>query len=218
MTIRRLLLVAFILSALAASGCSSAGPYFRNRAADFADIFIAELTMGPYADVHANVTEYLGSALGFSVQRGGMLYRGEARRGMRVTIGVVAFAVTDVQLRDPGDDKGAPFETDRAWLAFLPMSWPISDAPSGVRKWPDNLNVELGGSFIYVGAHAGISGGQLLDFLLGWTTLDVACDDRCGEPPPEPEALPVAETAAEFGVRPLSYGECAPANGAFSCW
>ena len=65
MTIRRLLLVAFILSALAASGCSSAGPYFRNRAADFADIFIAELTMGPYADVHANVTEYLGSALGF---------------------------------------------------------------------------------------------------------------------------------------------------------
>ena len=190
MTIRRLLIAALALWAPAVPGCSSAGPYLRSRAADFADIFILELTVGPGADVHANVTEYLGSALGYSFQRGVMFYEGKAHGGVRGTMGVLAFAATDAQPVGPGDDTGreAPFATDRAWLVFLPLSWLIREAPGGVRKWPDNLNVEVGGSLIYLGAHAGMSGGELLDFLLGWTTLDIVGDDRPDQPPETPVA------------------------------
>ncbi|MFW6159298.1 MAG: hypothetical protein ACOC8E_08075 [Planctomycetota bacterium] len=53
------------------------------------------------------------------------------------------------------------------------------------KTWLRHTDVELGGTLGVVRASAGLSAGEIADFLLGWFGLDIAEDDA---PPPETEA------------------------------
>ena len=74
------------------------------------------------------------------------------------------------------------------WAMFLPLTY----SPWGgigvayLPGWPRAADVEFGAS-AGVGFHVGLSPGELLDFLLGLSTLDVAGDDVPLHPPtPQP--------------------------------
>ncbi|HPD16416.1 MAG TPA: hypothetical protein PLE19_15795 [Planctomycetota bacterium] len=56
-------------------------------------------------------------------------------------------------------------------------------------KLVDAFEVDVGATLIAPSARVGFSFGQFLDFLLGWTTLDIAGDDEAREsaPPPTPQ-------------------------------
>ncbi len=58
------------------------------------------------------------------------------------------------------------------------------------------FDIEVGATVLIVGARAGFSPGEFLDFLLGWVGIDIAGDDVGGEEVPEPspgEAEPQRE-------------------------
>jgi len=60
----------------------------------------------------------------------------------------------------------------------------------------DAFEVDLGATLMPVSARIGFSFGQFPDFLLGWTTLDIAGDDEAGQSPPPLTPQDTQEDAA----------------------
>jgi len=186
--------LALALAALALSltGCVSPGNYLGNRAADLADVFTAELTIGPGFDVHAQATALVGTALGYSPQRGLMMHGRFVGTGERHTGGIVLSAATSIsgEFLDPlyGDAVYRP--RDRSW--FLLIRYPPFVPAFRKGELMRLLDVEAGASAI-VGVHLGVSPLELVDFLLGLATVDLAGDDyrpRHVQPPGTPLVPP----------------------------
>jgi len=166
---------------LCALGCSAFGRYVSNRVADLADVFVLEATYGPGLDVHAQATGYLGTALGYSEQSGVMLHGRRYGLGERVSAGFILAACTissGEEMKCLGAETAMP---DRFgfWAMLLPL---VVSPAEGVYfgyapTWPRSLDVEAGAS-AGVGLHVGVSPGELLDFVLGFTTLDLSHDDE----------------------------------------
>jgi len=185
---------------LAALGCTSPGNYLGNRAADLADVFTAELTIGPGLDVHAQVTGLLGSAFGYSPQWGLMMHGRFVGTGERNTGGIVITGGTRVSgdLLDPVYGDAVYVPRDRAWFPFIryPALVPAFRRSELARL----LDVEAGGAAI-VGVHFGVSPIELVDFLLGFAFLDMVGDDYRPTPPAVPvtPATPAPSAGAEPG-------------------
>jgi len=182
----RLLIAVGAAWMLAAVGCAPVGNYFGNRAADLADMFTLEMTAGPGADVHGQFTGFLGTAAGWSGQQGLLLHGRYYGIGERETAGFILLGATAAASRNMSSlygDGPAP-ERYGLWGLFLPVF--ISPNPAlhvgYLPPWPRAADVELGAS-LGVGLHAGFSPGELLDFLVGFTTLDIAGDDKPLTPP-----------------------------------
>jgi len=61
-------------------------------------------------------------------------------------------------------------------------------SPKGGRL--DPFEIDLGATLIPVSIRLGLNPAQFLDFLLGWTMLDIGGDDGKGQRPPPPTPLP----------------------------
>jgi hypothetical protein len=197
--------------ALCQAGCGSR--YARDRLADFVDVFDMELGFGPGLDVRGRAS-CIGTGLGVSKQRVLAWHGRQFGFAERAAAGVLLASVTEV--REESYSLGtlgrAPAEYDEHCAhrhdlkCLLSLAHWEDDRQAHVPShesaqsnlWPPHwwqaLDAEFGGAFGVVGLHVGISPGQLLDFLLGWTTLDIVGDDLAPQPPkpakPEPSQRP----------------------------
>jgi len=187
---RQIIALTLLAAAVTLSGCR----YMGNRAADLADIITAEATIGPGIEAHLQATTILGTSLGTSKQSGPMMHGRFVGMGSRESGGILISGGTDVEddLMRPvyGDEEYKP--RSRSWFLFL--RWPFMRPLIRRREWPQTLDVELGGSLLIVGAHVGLSPIEAVDFLLGFTTLDI-CGDDYGPEPEEAPPAPVAHNA-----------------------
>ncbi|MFP4055377.1 MAG: hypothetical protein ACLF0G_00735 [Candidatus Brocadiia bacterium] len=95
----------------------------------------------------------------------------------------------DYSTMESGEDEQALASFLGVNLGPLGSPWPWSE---GAARWREKalgcaepvhaFDLEVGGSAL-ASLRVGFSPGQLLDFLAGWTTLDIAGDDR-----PAPDA------------------------------
>ena len=187
---RQFLAVAAAISALVVgAGCRSVGNYMGNRAADLADVFTAELTFGPGVEAHAQVTGFLGTSLGYSDQKGLMLHGRHRGTGRRWSGGLLVLGGTETTAPQMRSLWGEQVHQERRglWAMFLPLAYSPGEGISVayLPGWPRTADVEFGAS-AGVGFHVGLSPGELLDFLLGFSTLDVAGDDVTLHPPASP--------------------------------
>lgn len=177
------------------SGCSYIANYAGNRGADFVDIWRAEATVGPGLDAHVQVTSLLGTAFGYSKQYGAMLHGRYTGLGSRDSGGIIVMGSTKVDhdFMIPVYGRGDYDPPSRSWIAFL--RWPPFRPALRPREWPRLLDIEVGASAL-VGLHFGFSPIELVDFLIGWTTIDICGDDnhpyyKAEHLPPLPEIPPV---------------------------
>ena len=193
MSRKRVLMAGGLLLVVLLNGCSSVGNYAGNRGADLADLFILEGSVGPGLDAHAQVTGLLGTGIGSSKQWGLMWHGRYLGMGSRDSGGLILSAHTYVEedLMPPvrGDSEYEP--RSRSW--FLLLRWPPFRPLLKPAERCRALDLELGLSAL-VGFHVGFSPIQTLDFLLGWTTLDLCGDDYTPHADTEPSAPETNQT------------------------
>ena len=180
--------VAFLLS-----GCAT---YVRNRTADLADIISAEASVGRGAHLNIQVTDFIGTGLGFSKQHGIAIhgrYIGASTResGGLVVMNISGVERTGTQMRPlfAGGRSYADMQRDcihiyddtRGSMWFIvPMdlAWngPSLYRDSARERWWRILDVSVGASAI-AGFHICLSPGEIVDFVLGLAGLDMAGDD-----------------------------------------
>jgi len=186
---KRLACLAVFCLGCGAQGCS----YVQARVADFADVFTFEATYGPGVDVHAQATGFFGTAVGYSQQTGVLVHGRACGIGERATVGMLLLAGTAAGGEDLAclGEGEAPGDRFGFWAMLLPLAFsPAEGVYVGyVPTWPRTFDVEAGFS-AGVGVHVGVSPGELLDFVLGFTTLDIARDDE-GPPPPREQWGPL---------------------------
>lgn len=161
--------VAVLGVAVAISGCS----YLRERGSDALDILDLGVTWSkkPYLSVYGCAVGIASAGAGhfegrFAGVGGGRL--GVSPHYHRV-LGLAAWSYEEVGWEGYDASKPETLYIQHpgivGWLAFLPRK--PAYAPACLHS------LHLG----YVGVVANLRYLELLDFLLGWTTLDIACDD-----------------------------------------
>lgn len=164
--------------ALATNGCF-AGRYLADRGADLADVFVAEVGVGPGLEAHAQLTGYLGAGVGRSQLSVLLLHGRDVGTARRSSSGLLWTAATQVDYGRVRSLHGARKHSGRqtrAWRYLLPDS-SFSSSRRYRPRWPDNFNVEVGAAYFIVGAHVGINPVELVDLLLGIVTIDIVGDD-----------------------------------------
>jgi hypothetical protein len=205
----------------ACPGCA-VGTYFANRGADLLDCFIAEVSVGPGLDLHLQVGP-AGTGLGVSKQWGAGLHGRDLVLVGRETFGAVIVAASSLDWLAvcslwPAADRpdvtrprrsatGRP--RDYLWFVGVPIAFTLCAGASGdeaVPEYPENLNIEAGGSLLFVGAHGGINLIECHDFLAGVLCLDPVGDDRAS--PAAARRLQRSLDRAEEAYDRLDYEAC----------
>lgn len=180
---------AILTLALSTSGCT----YLQARGADFLDVFTLEASLGPGLHVIAHATDFVGTGIGSSKQHGVALHGRYAGMTTRVAFGAGFVHRSSIQeperLHTVIGPHRAPSEDEwlspgyQAGFMYIPVlwfqSWGTMVESEGLGTFPRGIrtfDISVGASAL-VGVHLGFSPGELLDFLLGWTTLDIAGDD-----------------------------------------
>ncbi len=184
------------------SGCAS---YIRNRTADFADVFGAELTCGPGVHLHVQATDYLGTGVGMSRQSGPALHGRYAGTVSRTSGGAIIINASMVTLEDtymrplfPGSPAYDDFlieclsiydDSQMTFFFFFPsdLAWWGDGAlylKSIKERWWRLLDLSVGAS-LGIGCHFYVSPGELVDFALGLFAIDLVGDDLGAESLPE---------------------------------
>jgi len=203
----RYLLKILLFACLAGStGCAT---YWKDRAADVADIgqLNGGLTMSgdpmpfiPSLFVSAKATRYGTIALGWEWGEKVGWYGRHARWWSEMQWGI-PFVWKNFRLKQGMERRRRgtePAEGTITWalsehydlLAILPTQhcspapWDrssvvIDDMMRPIRRFDVSAEVAL----LYVSLRAGISPGEILDFLGGWFLIDLAGDDSCASPP-----------------------------------
>ena len=158
------------------------GVYFRDRANDFVDIFGFSLSLGIGALANVRVTQ--------AIQCGG-LFNGGARFGFigrqagswsetETELGFPGFYLRSVQIAPAGGNI-EPVDTERGqslWQ-FLGDEGIPYDTGYDRKFWQVGATAHA----VLVGVDFSINLKELLDFLLGWFTLDISRDDTANRPP-----------------------------------
>ena len=186
-----------ILSVLAAcvllSGCST--PYMKNRGNDLADIFDIGITVNGgapqfrldfepffltagYSDLHCKLIGLGGRKFGindFESKGWGAILTGKG------VYGTGPFDPTDPrQYADPSHPENAPKERPSYDMGLIPL------ATDGNTLWTKYAECNKGIHLGWIGIHLPCRPLDLIDFVLGFTTLDIMHDDMAGK---EPAAL-----------------------------
>ena len=191
--------------ALAAAACSSFSltscSYLRNRARDAADVFTVTVGTGIGFGVQAGPID---TGLGFVMDLWGLRagYLGKNQPG-HFSWGV------NMQLLVIGEDAGwrNPYVTSRAkeyrarcYLIALPEFVPGTKGLPPVHPFFTQLDVSVG---LFGSLRLGFNPGELLDLVLGFTTLDIFADDTWIREPKDPESsVPPAETSKPLSTPP----------------
>lgn len=204
--VRLILVSAFLLSSMSCSTLSS-NRYLKNRVLDLADVFNIELTYGPGALIAGNVTRLVGTGIGTSDQEGWMMEGRYLGHGRRESGGILLCYGSNCDFPYPSDQNVSKIlgsvvdkhdRSDSLSITTDPEFYLLGINPPlpGPCEIPYivNLIIEPSKYGLYAldssigvsalcGVHIGLSPGELLDFILGWTTLDLAGDDEPGGKP-----------------------------------
>ena len=176
-------------------GCAGAANYIGNRCADLADMITLEATIGPITDVHFQATSFFGTGFGSSKQWGFVMRGRHIGLGGRDSSGILLMASSHTSGTLLFPLYGDAEYVDKDMTLFpLVVRFPPIEPILKRSEWPDLLDVEAGASLI-VGVHVGVSVVEVLDFVVGLTTLDMCGDDYHPEPelpPPPPTPGPAA--------------------------
>ncbi len=165
-------------------GCSSVGSYFMARLADAADPFALEVSIGPVADVHVNVTRWLGTAVGMSYQEGLGFHGRRFGRVSRCTSGALLFgaSASEVFVQSGEWERTGLSSRGGGWCLLvsppddhLQDFMPETRRPGRLAQW----DLDVGASLI-VGVHGGFNPVEMVDFILGFVGIDIADDDHPG--------------------------------------
>jgi hypothetical protein len=205
------LLLAVMLAACALSqSCAATGRYFKNRANDLADVVTIEGSVGPGVHALVQATDFLGAGVGHSVQYGFWAHGRHAGFGFRKTTGMLVLSNSkpDYSLgADPNWDtwldtwdglvgtRGASVEPKNdsvleSWdkqknseqgslLFFIPLNASrlgTGDYHFGLRSFDLTASASA-----LVGLHVTLSPGELADFVIGWSSVDVGHDADHGD-------------------------------------
>lgn len=177
---------AALLAAPLCAACIAPG-----RGRDLADCFTLTLSCGPEVSVDAKATEALHLAVGggFHVEAG--CIKGDAGEAMVMTYGlpVVPFLEDGILYGRYSAFESGSWTVDHVQDECYGIHL-LDEPPTNPLRAPiDRFDLELGAT-VLVGARAGFSPGQLLDFVAGWFGADPAGDD------------PVPAEATEEGQEP----------------
>jgi len=165
-----------VAAALSSTGCA----YLQNRGQDFTDIFDVGVTVSakPQFTLYAGFLNILsvgysdfdGTLLGMAGRSYGVVDARQNAGGL-VLWGYEQFGYEDFEADDPDS----------------PPAWGVAVAGRGER--PPKMQIincpkmlHLG----WIGLALNCKFGQLADFLVGWTTIDIMGDDAAGKPAAEP--------------------------------
>ncbi len=152
------------------------GVYFKDRALDFADVFCLSLSMGIGVLANARVTQ--------AVQAGGIFFGG-ARFGLMgrqagawseevFEMGFPGFYGRSAQIIPGGGSiKAVGTERGQSLWIFCGDEGVPYDKGYDRKFWQVGATVHAG----IIGVDFSINLQELLDFLLGWTTVDICRDD-----------------------------------------
>ncbi|MHC4663013.1 MAG: hypothetical protein ACYS8W_15130 [Planctomycetota bacterium] len=167
---KKLMILTLLFPLLA--GCASAGTYFKDRALDFTDIFIAEAHWGYGVSAELEASKLIGTVAGLSESNwiGWHGHVSGIKTGKKLyTSGVVLLG-----------GNGYGHTAEKCYLG-LPINLipATGDQEKGKRRYPLIRVCDISAQLFLIagGMRAGVSPGELIDFLLGWTTLDFAGDD-----------------------------------------
>jgi hypothetical protein len=178
------LLILSVTVALCLTGCAN---YWANRGRDAADIIT--LQVGTGAGVKARVGPFQAGLLsenGLFGLRGGEFigwsqYRAATTESPSKWDDVI-FLVGAERFEGSGPllERGKGFKS-RQILLSIPFNLSrdrdyVGESPAPFNPWPYLTEIEAaGGAFLTF--RVGANPGELLDFVLGWTTLDIYGDD-----------------------------------------
>ena len=171
---RNLTQLAIALSlALACAGCGT--PYMIDRGRDAADIFTFTTGQGGGAKVRASVVN-VGLLLCQDDMglRGGKIWD-NIPTGWLFTESDITYTLRSAEEFDPKrfDPRGKHYDA-YGWLGVM-----LPDcSDSWVVSYFTEIEVVLA---VCKSVRIGLNPGEVLDFVLGWTTLDVFCDDVASE-------------------------------------
>ncbi|MHC4661955.1 MAG: HEAT repeat domain-containing protein [Planctomycetota bacterium] len=153
-------------------GCS----FLNARFQDFTDIIIFEYHTGIGGGIHVDATQFLGSTIGYGRTkhtscrlRDGLTYLDEMAFAGFGVYGFIADETLE-RLCHFEEEKGHTLETGLYLGPINIVGWRMPP-----HRWGDVSVFTLVGIF---GFRIGLSPGETLDFVLGWTTLDIAEDDH----------------------------------------
>jgi len=150
------------------AGCA----YFKCRTRDFGDMFtlaVEDKSFGCDVRVIIPVGISLGEGKGYGLREG---YAGSYDFKESVFF-FCNFVYYDVDFSPANDDRKKGY--------WLDMNL-FKDGSDGTYKvWREGLNVQarIG---VYGGLRAGVNVPEVLDFVLGWSTLDIMGDDKDAAP------------------------------------
>lgn len=163
-------LILLLAGALSSTGCA----YFINRGNDLVDVFDVGITVsekpqiGLYASwlnlVPVGYSNFDGTLIGLADRNVGAVKAREKAAGVLVW-GYEQFGYEDFNVNDP--ESPPQWGVGLAGLAEGPLP------PAGQTANCPKL-LHLG----FIGLSINCKVGQLVDFILGWTTLDVMGDDK----------------------------------------
>mgnify|MGYP001768292823 CR=1 FL=1 len=177
------------------TGCASTGSYFVDRGRDAADIFTATVGVGlgtqaRVGPIHAGLGLFMegsglrGGALqkntkaGFSLDLDGALFPAPSPCGKNPYFTSSAFNAEGV-----AKTRGKGFFAGSSFPFITTELWPIPENDMDYERHnlsrqdiPYFTQIDL---FLAVagGFRLGFNPGELLDFILGWTTIDIFKDD-----------------------------------------
>ena len=176
------LAILVVVIAAVLCGCTTVKRYALNRAEDLMDIFTVELTAGPGVDAHVQVTNIFGTAAGCSHQYGLMMHGRYVGAGKRITGGTLITAATSAKGDRMISLRGPEGYQPRGGVWFLGVPAGYWRAGEGGEfhaysiEGMGALDLAVGAS-VGFGVHVGVSLLEIVDFLGGFTTMDLAGDD-----------------------------------------
>lgn len=179
-----------ILVAVVSTGCATS-PYFADRGRDALDVITVGVGMGGGAKAKAGPVQ---AGLLFDAGWVPLIRGGEVLPDLHGSVGVPE--ELDIQLfpgvaferTETGRNRGKDFcsaglfiaSEDSPWLPRTdPHPYTPSVHPPGPICWPYYTQVEVVGGVLWP-VRLGINPGELVDFILGWTTIDLFNDDLRG--------------------------------------
>ncbi len=166
---RLLLWLAVLTSCLTACGCASANRYFYNRGRDALDVFtlcagVGTGARGRVGPLHAGL--YMGFGC-VGLRRGGWT------DGMASSLQEFPLSLHGEECYSEDFYDGS--DNDRNYRASSEVPFVTTQMEGHWRGYFTQIEVNAG---LGVAIHAGVNPGELLDFLLGLATVDLADDDK----------------------------------------
>jgi hypothetical protein len=180
----------FVLLFILCSGCASTG-YLGNRMRDAGDIFtatvgkfgIAKVRMGPL-----RTGVFAGEDIA-GLRAGEIFFPSDVHDNREETFDSCVLDASE-EIFEPGGlqiakERGKLFRTDKYPTDKYPFNvlyFPFFNIPvknpeiTLPQKIPYYTQIEVAAG-IYRGIRLGINPGEILDFILGWTTIDIFDDD-----------------------------------------